>query len=99
MLLVELAGQLISRGHGEHPTLLLPVAEPLLGSAQGGLALSELGNCSPLGRAGPLCSTILDLQVAEHGGDAWRQVGTDRRGRGIDTGVMQNLPQVEAAIR
>jgi anti-sigma B factor antagonist len=25
---------------------------------------------SPLGRAGPLCSTILDLQVAEHGGDA-----------------------------
>ena len=25
---------------------------------------------SPLGRAGPLCSNILDLQVAEHGGDA-----------------------------
>lgn len=25
---------------------------------------------SPLGRAGPLCSSILDLQVAEHGGEA-----------------------------
>jgi anti-sigma B factor antagonist len=24
----------------------------------------------PLGRAGPLCSDILDLQVVEHGGDA-----------------------------